>query len=372
MIRQRLLFKYSRLFIAGLPLCLLFACGNSDQQQTGPADKVAPPDTVAVFILKADTLKKTVELPAELAPYQRTDLYAKVQGFVRAMKVDIGARVKTGQTLAIIEAPEVNTRLEEAQAALQSIKAKWAGSQDNYQRLYRASQAQTPGIVAPVDLERARDLMLTDSAAYEASRKQVQASKEVSGYLYIVAPFSGVITARKADPGSLVGATVPLLTLQDDHLLRLRMAVPEAYTAAANFAKPIQFRVDAYPSRSFPAVPARKTETINPDTRTELWEFEVNNSHQDLKAGAFAYAQLNLERSGPSLIVPPSAISTTQEKKFVIRVKAGKVEWVDAGQGIATDKGIEIFGKLQPGDTLLVKASDERKPGSTAYWKVQH
>jgi len=153
--------------------------------------------------------------------------------------------------------------------------------------------------------------MLTDSAAYEASRKQVQASKEVSGYLYIIAPFSGVITARKADPGSLVGATVPLLTLQDDHLLRLRIAVPEAYTAAANFAKPIHFRVEAYPNRSFPAVPARKTETINPDTRTELWEFEVNNGHQDLKAGAFAYAQLNLERNGPSLIVPPSAVATT-------------------------------------------------------------
>jgi RND family efflux transporter MFP subunit len=324
------------------------------------------------FILHTDSLKKTVELPAELLPYQRAELYAKVQGFVRTMKVDIGARVQKGQTLAIIEAPEVDTKLEEMQATLQAARAKYAGSKDNYLRLYRAAQAPTPGIVAPVDLERGHDQMLADSAAYEAARKQAQASKEVSGYLYIVAPFTGVITARQADAGALVGATVPLLTIQDDHLLRLRIAVPEAYTASASTTHTITFRIEAYPGRSFPAVLARKSETIDPATRTELWEFEVNNSHQDLKSGAFAYAQFNLERNGPSFLVPPSAISTTQEKKFVIRVKDNRAEWVDVGQGITTDKGIEVLGRLTPGDTLLVKATDERKPGTTAYWKVRH
>ena len=356
-------------YLLTLPLLLLVACSNDQERSSAPTD--TPRDTAAAFILKADTLKKSVELPAELVPYQRTDLYAKVQGFVRAMKVDIGTRVRAGQTLAIIEAPEVNSRLEEVQASLQSIKSRWDGSRDNYQRLYRASRAETPGIVAPVDLEHAKDQMLTDSSAYEAARKQVQASREVSGYLYIIAPFSGVITARKADAGALVGTTAPLLTLQDDRKLRLRIAVPESYTAAANFSQPIHFRVDAYPNRNFDASPARKSETIDPNTRTELWEFEAANDHQELKAGAFAYAQLKLERGGPSLLVPSSAVATTQEKKFVIRVKDNKTEWVDVGQGISTDKGLEIFGKLQPGDTLLVKATDERKPGSTAYWKVQ-
>jgi RND family efflux transporter MFP subunit len=288
------------------------------------------------------------------------------------MKVDIGARVQKGQTLAIIEAPEVGTKLEEMQAALLAAKAKYNGSRDNYTRLYRASQAPTPGIVAPVDLERSRDQMMADSAAYEAASKQAQASKEVSGYLYIVAPFTGVITARQADAGALVGTTVPLLTIQDDQVLRLRIAVPEAYSASASASHSISFRVEAYPGRNFPATLARKSETIDPATRTELWEFEVNNHHQELKSGAFAYAQFNLERSGPSFLVPPTAISTTQEKKFVIRVKDNKAEWVDVGQGISTDKGAEVFGKLSAGDTLLLKATDERKPGTTANWKVRH
>jgi RND family efflux transporter MFP subunit len=369
---QRLLFRYMRQFIKGLPLCLLFACGNSGQQPATQAGVTPPQDTVLAFILKPDSLRKTVELPAELVPYQRTDLYARVQGFVRAMKVDIGSRVVKGQSLAIIEAPEVNSRLEESQAALQSVKSKWAGSRDNYLRLYRASRTSSPGIVAPVDLERALDQMLTDSSAYEAARKQTQASKDISGYLNIVAPFSGVITARKADAGALVGTTLPLLTIQDDRTLRLRIAVPETYTAAVSKAPAIRFRVDAYPTRSFTAIPARRTETIDPSTRTELWEYTVDNAHQELQAGAFAYAQLGLQRDGLSLLVPASAVSTTQEKKFVIRVKNNVAEWVDVSQGISTDKGREIFGRLQAGDTLLVKASDERKPGSTAVWKVQH
>lgn len=355
-----------------LTLAVLWtACGSHNEKSDNTYQPAASQDTAIAFILHTDTLKKMVELPAELIPYQRAELYARVQGFVRTMKVDIGARVQKGQTLAIIEAPEVDTKLEEMQASLQVARAKYAGSKDNYLRLYRAAQAPTPGIVAPVDLERGLEQMLADSAAYEAARKQAQASKEVSGYLYIVAPFTGVITARQADAGTLVGTSVPLFTIQDDHLLRLRIAVPEAYTASASASHTIPFRVEAYPGRNFPATLARKSESIDPTTRTELWEFEVNNGHQELKSGAFAYAQFNLERGGPSFLVPPSAISTTQEKKFVIRVKDNKAEWVDIGQGIATDKGTEIFGKLAAGDTLLVKATDERKPGTTAYWKVR-
>lgn len=351
-------------------LSLLAACGGTAGERNTPAGNTAVTDTVPVFILESDTLKKMVELPAELIPYEQADLYAKVQGFVRSMKVDIGDRVKKGQTLAIIEAPEVDTRVSEAEAALQAAKAKWAGSRDHFERLYRASRAKTPGIVAPVDLERSRNQMLADSASYEASRKQAQAYREVSGYLQIAAPFDGVITARKADPGALVSTQAMLLTIQHNQTLRLRVAVPEIYVAAASVSPDIDFRVDAYPSQRFPAVLTRKTETIDPATRTELWEFRVDNSSRQLKAGAFAYVKLNLERRGLSFMVPPSAIASTQERKFVIRVQEGKAEWLDVRQGITTDKGIEIFGDLRKGDTVLVKATDERKPGSSAYWKI--
>src|SRR6185312_3532144 len=151
-------------------LFLLAACGQSP----APSETAAVPaqDTVQVFLLKTDTLKKSLELPGELQPYLQTDLFAKVQGYVREMKVDIGDRVRKGQTLAIIEAPEVNTQVAQSQAALASAKAKYTASADKYQRLYQASQSTSPGIVAPVDLVTARDQMEADSAAYEAVSQQ--------------------------------------------------------------------------------------------------------------------------------------------------------------------------------------------------------
>lgn len=354
-----------------LSTCISLAACNQAGQPTSASGAATVQDTVPVFILKADTARKTVELPAELFPYEQAVLYAKVQGFVREMKADLGDRVRKGQTLAVIEAPEVNSRFAESEAALQSAKAKWASSKDHYERLRRASNAQTPGIVAPVDLERSRQQMLADSATFEAVHRQSQAYKAVSGYLYVTAPFDGIITARNADPGALAGINTMLFTIQHNNKLRLRAAIPEIYVSTAAALKEIAFRVDAYPTSTFTAVPSRKSGTIDPATRTELWEFMVDNTRQQLKAGAFAYVKIKMERSGASFMVPPTAIATTQERKFVIRVHEGKAQWVDVRQGMTTDAGIEVFGNIAAGDTLLVKATDERKPETTAYWKVK-
>jgi membrane fusion protein (multidrug efflux system) len=353
---------------------LLTACGHSKKEEpVSPGSTVSSgpsADTVQAFVLKTDTLKKMVDLPGELIPYLQTDLYAKVQGYVQTMKVDIGDHVRRGQTLAVIEAPEINTQVTQSMAALQAAKAKLTASADNYNRLYLASQTASPGIVAPVDLVNSRNQMLADSASVEALHQQNQAYKEVSGYLYISAPFEGVVTARKVDPGALVNANSMLLTVQDNNTLRLRVAVPEIYVSAAYGNKNLAFAIDAYPEQKFNGVLTRKTETIDPSTRTELWEYDVNNAKHLLKAGTFVYARISLGRSTPSFVLPNSAIVTTLERRFVIRVKNGKVEYVDVRQGMTTDAGIEVFGNLATGDTLITRATDERKPGSTAYWKV--
>ncbi|RPD43023.1 efflux RND transporter periplasmic adaptor subunit [Chitinophaga barathri] len=351
-----------------ITIILLAACGGEKK----PAGQSKPAqDTVLVFLLKTETARKTVELPAELKPFEQADLYSKVQGFVKTVNVEMGDHIRKGQTLAVIEAPEVNSRLAESEAAIQSEKAKWNSSKDHYERLYRASQAKTPGIVAPADLERQRQQMLADSATFLAAAKQAQSYKAVSGYLHITAPFDGIVTARLADPGAMTGPGTVLFTVQNNSTLRLRAAVPEIYVSTMPDIREISFRVDAYPTRQFAAKLMRKSGAIDPATRTELWEFIADNRDQSLKAGAFAYVKLGMSREGLSLIVPPTAIVTTQERKFIIRVKYGKAQWVDVRQGMTTDKGIEIFGDIQPGDTILVKGTDERKPETTAVWKIK-
>jgi RND family efflux transporter MFP subunit len=351
-----------RIFIITIfGLSLIASCGQP-AANNAPAAPIQ--DTVAVFILHTDSLRKRVDLPGELRPYLQTDLFAKVQGYVREMKVDIGDRVHRGQTLAILQAPEINTQVAQSQAALASALSRYTASKDKYQRLYQASQVESPGIVAPVDVVGSHDQMTADSAAYEALRQQSKAAGEIARYLHITAPFDGVIIARKADPGALVGANSMLLTVQDNNILRLRVSVPETYVAATTGQSKLDFTVDAYPQRQFTGRLARKTETIDPTTRTELWEYDVDNRQHLLKAGAFVYTHLNLERAALSMILPQSAIATTLERKFAIRVRSGKAQWVDIRQGLHTDDGIEVFGDLHPGDTLLVKATDERKPGS--------
>jgi len=351
-------------------LCTVVACAGCSNNP--PAKQVAAVnvlDTVPVFILKDTSVTKKIELPAELLPYEQSALFARVQGYVKEMKVDLGDRVHRGQTLALIEAPELQSKYAEFQSSLQSAKAKYRSSADVYERMYRAAQAKTPGIVAPVDLEHSHNQLLADSASYEASKKLAQSYKEVAGYLVLEAPFDGIITARNADRGALVGNNQVILTVQNNRVLRLRIAVPELY-ASGTTKKEINFRVDAYPEKLFSATLSRKSGSIDPVTRTELWEFAYNNKSDELKAGAFAYVQLNLQRTGNSFVVPPLAIATTQERKFVIKIKNGKAEWIDVRQGMSTDKGTEIFGNIANGDTLVGRASDERKPGNPAYWKL--
>mgnify|MGYP002072548682 CR=1 FL=1 len=358
--------KYISLFGAVL---LLAACQEKKKAPAGGTG-AAVTDTVPVFILSSMDVSKSIELPAELQPLEVAQLTPKVEGYVKQMRVDIGDRVRKGQVLAVLNAPELMARSAEYQSAISAARSKYLASKDMYDRLHRASLAPTAGIVAPVDLERSRNLQQADSAAYESAKSLARSYRQVADYLVITAPFNGIVTARTADPGSLVNQATPLLTVQNTEVLRLRVAVPELYVSTGAGTKTVSFRVQSNPNKSFAATLARKSGAIDPKNRTETWEYRFLNTGNELKAGSFAYVNLNLERSGPSFVAPPSAIATNQERKFVIAVKNGLAEWMDVRQGMSTEKGIEIFGALQEGDTLVQRATDERKVGSAGYWKV--
>jgi membrane fusion protein, multidrug efflux system len=374
----------TRLLVKSLLLLIyLGACTDKKATQSS-AVATAAADTIPVFILSSSQIDKSIELPAELLPYEKAELAAKAEGYISDMKVDIGDHVRKGQTLAVIDAPELGTKFAEYQASLAAAQARYQSSRDLYGRLLKASQAKTAGIVAPVDLEKSLNQMQADSAAFESAKRLAQSYGEMAGYLVIKAPFEGIVTARYVDRGTLVVKSSPILTLQNTAALRsspiltlqntaalrLRIAVPELYISTGTASKEASFRVESSPDKSYTAKLARKSGAIDPKTRTEIWEYTFNNPGNELKAGSFAYVQLKLERNSRSFVVAPNAIATNQERKFVIVVKDNQAVWEDIRQGLSTEKGIEIFGNLQAGDTLLVRATDERKPGARGYWKV--
>jgi membrane fusion protein (multidrug efflux system) len=346
----------SHIKIVAFPLAIAALAGCSDNK--GQSESTAAVDSVEVFTLSKQLVAKSLSLPAELHAWERAEIYAKVEGYVRELKVDIGSKVKKNDVLLIIDAPEVTANYAGASADLQASRSTYHTSADAYRRLLDA--AKEKGAVSDSELERARNQMLTDSANHEAARVSANAYSQLGNYLVIRAAFDGIITKRDVDPGALVGGrSSPMLILENITRLRLRVGVPETYTSGLPESPIITFTVDAQPSKTYSASLARKSNQIDARTRTELWEFEVTNAKQELKSGMYARANFALQRSEPSFVVPNSALATSLERRFVIRVRNGKAEWIDVRSGIALKDKVEIFADLSEGDELVLSASEE-------------
>lgn len=328
-------------------------------------------DSVAAFQLKKEAIDKLIIFPAELIPLERAEIFAKVSGYVNALKVDIGDRVQKGQVLATLEAPEMIANYAQANADVETARSKFLGSNDAYKRILNASKVE--GTIAAGELEKVKSQMMADSASLEAVRSKLVAQSQLKNYLVIRAPFNGIISQRNVDPGTLVGINTakPMLVVENTNSLRLRIPVPEAYTAANSEANAINFTVDAQPGITYKASLSRKAGTLNLTNRTETWEYIYRNAGNELKSGMFANASLKLGRKEPSFLVPASAIATNLERRFVIRLEDGKTEWVDVRSGINMGDKVEIFGDLNEGDILLVRATDEIKPNIILGSKLQ-
>ena len=354
-----------RSIILALTVLFIYACDSEKKESASTS--VA--DSVEVFTLKKEAVSKTFSLPAELLPWERAEVYAKVEGYVRELKADIGDRVRKNDVLIILDAPEVTANYAKSSADLQAAQSRYRTSLDVYKRTVNAGKEK--GAVSESELERVKNQMLSDSAIYEAARSGANAYSQLKNYLVIRAAFDGIITQRNIDPGTLVGKEQkPMIVLENINKLRLRVAVPEAYTSAMPESTSIFFTVDAQPSKKYSAILARKSNQIDEKTRTELWEFEVANADKELKSGMYGNATFTLQREEPSFVVPYSAVVTTLEKRFVIRVRDGKTEWVDVRNGINANDKIEIFGDLKEGELLLTKANDEISAGQTVLTKA--
>jgi RND family efflux transporter MFP subunit len=350
--------------ISFLTLAALFnAAGCKEKNNAAVNKKAASSDSVVVFTLQKDAVNKTISFPAELLPLERAEIFAKVSGYVKSLRADIGDRVQKGQVLAVLEAPEMLYNHSQSTADVQTARSKFMGSMDTYKRLLLASK--TDGTIAANELQRAKSQMMADSSAMTAAAARVNAVAQMKDYLLIRAPFSGTITQRNADAGALVGTvnTKPIFVLENSSSLRLRISVPEAYTASVLEGSVISFTTDAQPDLSYKATLSRKAGALNVSNRTETWEFLYVNNGYILKPGMYATASLKLLRKNSSFVVPASAVATNLERRFVIRVTDGKAEWVDVRIGVSMNNQLEIFGALNEGDLLLVRATDERKPG---------
>lgn len=341
-------------------LLIFMAACSPDNKETHA--KTEPTDSVNVFIVKEKQVRKKIILPGELLPFEKVGIHSRADGYIQKLNVDIGSVVKKGTVLAVIEAPETESAVAEAHEKMQSAKANYLTSVDTYKRLLRASKV--PGAIAEGELEQAKNKLAADSTHYRAATYAAESFVKINNYLAVVAPFSGVVTKINSFQGTLVGKdNVPILEIENNSKLRLRVAVPEAASGGVLLNDSILFTVKAYPGKKYKAKLVRKAGSIDVQTRSEQWEFEINNEKRKLKSGMFADVQLILTRQEPSLIVPNSAVCTTLENKFVIKLSNSETKWINITQGFNLYDSAEIFGDLNFNDTLALNGTDELKPG---------
>lgn len=350
----------------------LFATAVSCKQNNQLKETATKPvnDSTVVFQLQSGSLDKTVSLPGELLPNEKVQVFGKVSGYVKKIFVDIGSSVKQGQVIAILEAPEMQSRIAESKQRLESAKAKLITSNDIYKRLLEASK--TDGVIAPVDLEKAKNQVKADEAAISAAKSALGAEEETAAYLILKAPFTGTVTKKNVDAGAYVGkpGETPLFEIEDNATLRLHIAIPEALTGTKVKDGKVQFTLKALPGKKFDGALSRKSGSLDPNSRSEVWEFAVINANRSLKSGMFADCKLNIQREGKSFFVPYSAVVTTLEKKFLIRSENNITKWVDVSQGIGLPDKTEIFGNLKEGDTLVLKGNEELKADTKLILKI--
>ena len=361
-------FSYTIILLAGTLSTLTEGCSQSDNKRKVDHADI---DSVAVFSLKKGQINKQITFPAELTPLNRAEIYSKVSGYINDFKVDIGDHVKKGDVLAILDAPEIISNYSQVYSEELAASSKYRTSSDVYERFLKSSK--TLGTIAPEELEKSKNLMLSDSSSLEAAKSKLKAYAQLKDYLIIRAPFNGIITQRNFDQGTLVGInnSKPILIVENIEKLRLRVPVPEAYTMTIPDTSVIRFTVDAQPGKIFTATLARKSGSINLLNRTETWEYIYQNKNDEIKSGMFANASIKFGRKELPFLVPESAVVTNLEKRFVIRLNNNKTELVDVTNGISQNDKVEIFGALSEGDILLVKPGDEIKPGTKLIGKMK-
>jgi membrane fusion protein, multidrug efflux system len=326
----------------------------------------------------ARQVSRSVDVTGEFLPFLSVSLHAKVPGYVERIFVDCGSVVKEGDLLVQLSAPEMASHLAEAQSRLDSAEAdriqaeaQLAGAEATYERLKKA--AETPGAIAGNELiqaekqaEAERALVRSRQQSSRAAQSVVDAQKELQSYLKIAAPFEGVITDRLVHPGALVGVgpDMALLVLQQTSRLRLVAAVPEEYVGSIMEGAKVDFRVPAYPERTFYGAIARVSHALDKDTRTMAVELDVANRDGALAPGMFPTLKWPSRRLRPALLVPKISVVTTTERSFVVRDKNGRAEWVDVRKGEAEGDLIEVLGDLKPGDRIVRRATDEIREGS--------
>jgi RND family efflux transporter MFP subunit len=342
-------------------------------------------------------ISRVLTLAGQFQPYQVVDVHPKVSGYMARINVDIGDVVQQGQTLAVLQVPELKAQLQAATFAMEQSKEEITRAQheiDRAQATYAALHAESerlkqaaaarPGLIAQQELDNAQAQDLSAEAQVDAAKSAMAAAKQHMGaanadeqsfealesYTNVTAPIAGVVIWRYADTGALIqGGTnsndqaLPIVRLSQSSLLRLRIPVPEADVQYVKTGDQLEVRVDAV-NRSFTGKIVRFTRNVNFETRTMETEIDVENKDLSIAPGMYANTLLELEDHKNVVTIPVEALILNGRQQTVYALDDGnRIHIRNVQVGLQGQKLAEIVSGLDPGDRVVLGGQENYREG---------
>lgn len=405
--RGRLRWFAVRTTLTGVTACALVgmgACGRSSEARAKDVPSGVGAARVGVMKVGRKTLERRLKVSSELVPFQETDVYAKVSGFVKSLMVDYGTRVRKGQLMAVLEIPELEAQLRQDDAMIRNASDRVTRAQhelDRTEAQHHVMHLQAArlsnvavtkaGLVAEQEVDDAKGKDLAEESAVESAKANLEAVRSdllgasakreydgvLLGYAKITAPFAGTITRRFANLGMLMQAgtnsstqAMPLVRLSQDDLFRLVIPVPETYVRFVHIGDPVDVTVPAL-DRKLPGKVARFSVDVKEDTRTMHTEVDVPNANRLLMPGMYAEAIVLLERKPNALFVPSQALNHAGDRTSVYVVAgANKVEDREVTLGLQSESDFEVTSGLKEGEMIAVGDRGGLKPGQSVQPQV--
>jgi RND family efflux transporter MFP subunit len=324
---------------------------------------------VRVAAVRASDATMSVTLPATTDAFETANIFARASGYITERDVDIGSRVKAGDLLAAITAPELDQQIAQAEANLAQAKATRRQTKAN-RELARVTWARDSVLVNQgwVTQQQGDTDRLSYAAQQQAARAnagtiksqeaQLLVLRQQKAYQQVVAPFDGVVTRRNVDVGTLVQADATsgtfLFTLNQSDVVRIQLFVPQDAAIGVKPGVAAVVRVPEMPDRTFPGTVTRIADALDPATRTLLTEIDLPNPNGELAPGMYCTVELKVPRRTPSLIVPAGAIVFDADGLHVLVVENGIVHSRKITEVRDLGTEIEVSDGVNPGEQVVL------------------
>ena len=385
--------------LAGLAVIWVVAArlGRADADSSSSEASAVNVPTAAVVRLQRGAIENALTISGEFKPFQEVDVHAKVAGYIKTIAVDVGDHVKAGQTLAVLEVPELRAELSGADAAVRRAKEEISRAQGDVERaksshnashaMYdRLSQAakQREGLVAQQEVDDAQAKDLESEAQVSSAKASLNAAEQalavseatqkqysaLSAYTRITAPFAGVITVRYADTGALIAAgtssstqSMPVVRLAEISKLRLVLPIPESLAAQIRLGEPVKVHVQAL-NKDIVGKVSRFASALDMQTRTMETEIDFENREGILYPGMYAETVLQMNAQKEALLVPLEALNHRAGETHVLAVNAQNVvEDRTVKLGMQGKRVAEVLSGLSDGERVIVGNQSQFQKG---------